>query len=133
MLRREHVDGAPGWRPEATRLPPGTIRAPIMGFDLVRNEFGGWRVLEDNVRNPSGAAYAIAIRDLMDEVLPDLPRPEGLLDPADALPRMRDACWRTPGRTAPPRCCRRAQQRPPGSSTGCWPNGAAWCSSSPTT
>jgi carboxylate-amine ligase len=60
-----------------------------MGFDLVRNEFGGWRVLEDNVRNPSGAAYAIAIRDLMDSVLPDLPRPDGLLDPADTLPRLR--------------------------------------------
>ena len=81
---------APGWRDEATRLPAGTVRAPIMGFDLVRNEFGGWRVLEDNVRNPSGAAYAIAIRDLMDDVLPDLPRPKGLLDPANALPRLRE-------------------------------------------
>ena len=40
---------APGWRAEAARLPSGTVRAPIMGFDLVRNEFGGWRVLEDNV------------------------------------------------------------------------------------
>ena len=37
VLRREHVEGAPGWRPEATRLPAGTVRAPIMGFDLVRN------------------------------------------------------------------------------------------------
>jgi carboxylate-amine ligase len=90
VLRREHVEGAPGWRPEATRLPAGTVRAPIMGFDLVRNEFGGWRVLEDNVRNPSGAAYAIAIRDLMNDVLPDLPRPKGLLNPANALPRMRE-------------------------------------------
>ena len=78
---RELLEGSPGWRPEATRLPAGTVRAPVMGFDLVRNEFGGWRVLEDNVRNPSGAAYAIAIRDLMNEVLPDLPRPDGLLRP----------------------------------------------------
>jgi carboxylate-amine ligase len=60
-----------------------------MGFDLVRNEFGGWRVLEDNVRNPSGAAYAIAIRDLIDDILPELPRPPGLLAPADALPMIR--------------------------------------------
>jgi carboxylate-amine ligase len=89
VLPTDRVVGSPGWRPEATRLPAGTVRAPIMGFDLVRNEFGGWRVLEDNVRNPSGAAYAIAIRDLMDSVLPDLPRPARLLAPADALPRMR--------------------------------------------
>ena len=64
VLPSEQVLESLGWRPEATRLPHGALRAPIMGFDLVRNEFGGWRVLEDNVRNPSGAAYAIAIRDL---------------------------------------------------------------------
>ncbi len=74
------VEGSPGWRSEATRLPAGTVRGPVMGFDLVRNEFGGWRVLEDNLRNPSGAAYALGIRDLMDTVLPDLPRPSGLLE-----------------------------------------------------
>ena len=89
-LSRELVEQSPGWRPEATGLPPGAVRAPVMGFDLVRNEFGGWRVLEDNVRNPSGAAYAIAIRDLMDQVLPDLPRPDGLLDPATALRDLRE-------------------------------------------
>jgi carboxylate-amine ligase len=89
VLPTERVVGAPGWRAEATRLPSGTLRAPIMGFDLVRNEFGGWRVLEDNLRNPSGAAYAIAIRDLLDDVLPGLPRPDGLLDPAATLPRLR--------------------------------------------
>ncbi|HEU5484910.1 MAG TPA: carboxylate--amine ligase/circularly permuted type 2 ATP-grasp protein, partial [Microlunatus sp.] len=90
VLPADRVIGALGWREEATRLPRDVPRAPIMGFDLVRNEFGGWRVLEDNVRNPSGAAYAVAIRDLMDEVLPGLPRPAGLLRPDEALPRLRD-------------------------------------------
>jgi glutamate---cysteine ligase / carboxylate-amine ligase len=91
VLPASLVHGSPGWRPEATRLPRGTVRGAVMGFDLVRNEFGGWRVLEDNLRNPSGAAYALAIRDLMDTVLPDLPRPQGLLDPAASLPALR-AC-----------------------------------------
>ncbi len=90
ILDRDLVLNCPGWRQEATRLPPGTVRGSVMGFDLVRNEFGGWRVLEDNLRNPSGAAYALAIRDLMDAVLPDLPRPAGLLDPAESLPALRD-------------------------------------------
>ena len=90
VLTTDTVVGALGWRPEATRIPAGVLRAPIMGFDLVRNEFGGWRVLEDNVRNPSGAAYAIAIRELLDASLPSMPRPVGLLDPADALPRIRE-------------------------------------------
>ena len=89
VLTRDLVEGSPGWRPEARRLPAGTVRAPVMGFDLVRNEFGGWRVLEDNLRNPSGAAYAIAVRQLVDAVLPDLPRPAGLVDPREALAELR--------------------------------------------
>ena len=76
-------------RQESRSLPKGVVRAPVMGFDLVRNEFGGWRVLEDNLRNPSGAGYAMGLRNLMDDVMPDLPRPEGLLDPASALPALR--------------------------------------------
>jgi carboxylate-amine ligase len=60
-----------------------------MGFDLVRNEYGGWRVLEDNLRSPSGAAYAIAVRGLMDDVLPELPRPPGLAHPAAAYELLR--------------------------------------------
>lgn len=89
VLPVERVLGSPGWRNEGRRLPAGVVRAPIMGFDLVRNEFGGWRVLEDNVRNPSGAGYAIAIRDLLTALQPDIPQPAGLLDPAAALPRLR--------------------------------------------
>ncbi len=89
VLKPELVVASPGWREEARRLPTDVVRAPVVGFDLVRNEFGGWRVLEDNVRNPSGAGYALAIRELVDDVMPDLPRPPGLLDPADAMPLLR--------------------------------------------
>ena len=91
VLPEDAVIGAPGWRAEATRLPAASLRAPIQGFDLVRNEYGGWRVLEDNVRNPSGVAYAIAIRQLMDAVVPDLPRPDHLADPGTALELLRRA------------------------------------------
>ena len=85
VVPSRRVLGSPGWRGEARRLPSGAVRAPVLGFDLVRNEFGDWRVLEDNARSPSGLAYATAIRELMDETMPDLPRPPGLLDPAAAL------------------------------------------------
>jgi glutamate---cysteine ligase / carboxylate-amine ligase len=89
ILPADFALNSPGWREEATRLPRDTVRAAIVGFDVVRNEFGGWRVLEDNVRDPSGAAYAIAIRELMDAVVPQLPRPAGLLDPASAYADLR--------------------------------------------
>ena len=89
VLAPETVLEAPGWRPETRRLPAGVVHAPIMGFDIVRNEYGGWCVLEDNVRSPSGAAYAIATRELMDAVMPDLPRPSGLADPSTTFERLR--------------------------------------------
>ena len=89
VLDADHFVGAKGWDPDATRLPATAVRAPVLGFDLVRNEFGGWRVLEDNVRSPSGVAYGIALRELMDDVVPDAPRPAHLRDPHGVVDRLR--------------------------------------------
>ncbi|MGH1561530.1 glutamate--cysteine ligase [Mumia sp. DW29H23] len=86
VVTEADVVGCPGWLEDARRLPRSAVRAPVMGFDLVRNSRGEWRVLEDNLRNPSGLAYAVAAREMLDEVLPDLPRPDGLADPAAAFP-----------------------------------------------
>jgi carboxylate-amine ligase len=79
VLPASTVYDSPGWRDEARLLPRGTVRAPVIGFDLVRDDTAGWRVLEDNARVPSGAGYAIAARQLIDAVMPDLRRPPGLL------------------------------------------------------
>ncbi|MFB2555673.1 glutamate--cysteine ligase [Herbiconiux liangxiaofengii] len=89
VVPRWAVEDSPGYSAEARRVPAGTTRSAVFGFDLVRNEFGGWRVLEDNVRNPSGAAYAIAIRELMDDVAEKAPRPGALLDPHGAFGALR--------------------------------------------
>jgi carboxylate-amine ligase len=56
-----------------------------MGFDLLNGEDGIWRVLEDNVRVPSGAGYALAARELLDRVMPELPRPGLLRDPSTTM------------------------------------------------
>jgi glutamate---cysteine ligase / carboxylate-amine ligase len=76
-----------GWRPEARLLPDGAVRAPVMGFDLVRDGLGGWRVLEDNVRVPSGVAYAIAVARISRAAEPALRPPVALRDP-DAVPAL---------------------------------------------
>jgi carboxylate-amine ligase len=91
VIPRRTVEGAPGWHEGGRALPAGALRSAVIGFDLVRNEFGGWRVLEDNLRNPSGAAYAIAIRSLMDEVAPGVPRPERMLTPGGTFNLLREA------------------------------------------
>jgi carboxylate-amine ligase len=89
VVPRDAVLDCPGYRPEAARLPGDAVRAPVMGFDIVRTEYGGWRVLEDNVRSPSGLGYAIAARQLLDAVMPDLPRPPDLANPASAYELLR--------------------------------------------
>ena len=102
VLPFDSLAGCQGWQDEGTRLPAGTVRAPVMGFDLVRNSLGSWFVLEDNVRVPSGVAFSMALREIMDDIAPDLPRPAGLRTPAGApnlLARTLRACApETPGR-----------------------------------
>jgi uncharacterized circularly permuted ATP-grasp superfamily protein len=43
------------------------IRAGVAGFDIVRDRAGELRVLEDNLRVPSGAAYMTEARAILDE------------------------------------------------------------------
>ena len=85
VLDFETVRDCPGWRPEARGLPGNVVRAPIIGFDLVRDALGGWRVLEDNARVPSGVGYAIGMRRLMHSVLPELTSAAAIRDPQTAL------------------------------------------------
>jgi uncharacterized circularly permuted ATP-grasp superfamily protein len=42
--------------------PPGGVRIPIAGIDLIRDPDGVFRVLEDNVRTPSGVSYVLENR-----------------------------------------------------------------------
>ena len=48
------------------------VRIHVAGIDLIRDEAGGWRVLEDNVRVPSGVSYVLANRRVMAQTLPEL-------------------------------------------------------------
>jgi len=52
--------------------PANGVRIQVSGIDLVRDEAGAWRVLEDNVRVPSGVSYVISNRRVMAQTLPEL-------------------------------------------------------------
>lgn len=52
--------------------PANGVRIQVSGIDLVRDEVGTWRVLEDNVRVPSGVSYVISNRRVMAQTLPEL-------------------------------------------------------------
>jgi carboxylate-amine ligase len=74
------IEAAPGLRGIGALMHKQAVRAHICGMDLVRDAVGDWFLLEDNLRVPSGLGYAVQNRRLSAEVMPDLPRPEGLLD-----------------------------------------------------
>ncbi|WP_430647933.1 circularly permuted type 2 ATP-grasp protein [Agromyces sp. GXS1127] len=48
------------------------VRIHVAGIDVIRDEIGDWRVLEDNVRVPSGVSYVISNRRVMAQTLPEL-------------------------------------------------------------
>ncbi len=52
--------------------PPNGVRVHVAGIDVVRDSAGGWRVLEDNVRVPSGVSYVISNRRAMAQSFPEL-------------------------------------------------------------
>ncbi len=58
------------FEPELVGLPPAPVRIAVAGLDLVRGARGRFGVLEDNVRTPSGVAYALAARECVDAELP---------------------------------------------------------------
>src|SRR6201986_1327608 len=59
-------------RPVHGVRPPGGVYCHVSGCDLVRGGDGRWRVLEDNVRTPSGISYVIENRLAMTRLMPEL-------------------------------------------------------------
>ncbi len=51
--------------------PTNGVRVHVSGIDLVRDEAGDFRVLEDNVRVPSGVSYVMTNRRAMSTALPE--------------------------------------------------------------
>jgi len=61
------------YRPEMQGLEvPGGIYAHIAGIDVVRDASGTFRVLEDNLRVPSGVSYMLENRKMMMRLFPEL-------------------------------------------------------------
>jgi uncharacterized circularly permuted ATP-grasp superfamily protein len=52
--------------------PPNGVRIHVAGIDLIRDERGNFRVLEDNLRSPSGVSYVMENRRTMARVFPNL-------------------------------------------------------------
>ncbi|MFZ9463911.1 MAG: circularly permuted type 2 ATP-grasp protein, partial [Vulcanococcus sp.] len=73
VMQREELESSQGWRPQMIGFqPPLGKWCHISGLDLVRDGSGTWRVLEDNLRCPSGVAYFLENRRVMKRMFPSL-------------------------------------------------------------
>jgi uncharacterized circularly permuted ATP-grasp superfamily protein len=73
LVPHEVITSSPGFVRAAFGLsPPNGVRIHVAGIDVIRDEDGEFRVLEDNLRSPSGVSYVLANRAAMARVLPEL-------------------------------------------------------------
>jgi uncharacterized circularly permuted ATP-grasp superfamily protein len=71
IVPRRLLDTAQGYEPLMRGLlDPSVPPATVAGMDLIRDADGELLVLEDNLRMPSGATYAIAVREAVGPALP---------------------------------------------------------------
>ena len=115
--------------PRSRLNPPNGVRIHVAGIDLVRDEEGTFRVLEDNLRNPSGVSYVMENRRTMARVFPDLFTRQRVRAVGDYATHLLRALRRRPRPTRPTRpssCSPRASTTRPTSSTRCWPGRWAW-------
>jgi carboxylate-amine ligase len=72
VVPRRLLETSQGYEPRMWGLlDPGVPPATVAGMDLIRDAEGELLVLEDNLRMPSGATYAIAVREAVGPELRD--------------------------------------------------------------
>jgi uncharacterized circularly permuted ATP-grasp superfamily protein len=74
--------------------PPGGVRVLVSGIDLVRDQHGIYRVLEDNVRVPSGVSYVLSNRRAMSQMFSELFATMGIRPVLEYSQRLRKALTR---------------------------------------
>ncbi|MBW8781323.1 MAG: circularly permuted type 2 ATP-grasp protein [Verrucomicrobia bacterium] len=75
VIPREMVESSKDFRPEMLGCKIARdLYVHINGSDLIRDEAGVYRVLEDNLRTPSGVSYMLENRQVMKRVFPTMLR-----------------------------------------------------------
>ncbi len=72
-------------------VPPNGVRIHVAGIDLIRDEAGEFRVLEDNLRCPSGVSYVLENRRTLAHVLPEVFAGQQVRSVAEYPERLLDA------------------------------------------
>lgn len=73
IIPRELVLSSAGYLKECIGLkPPENVWSHISGTDLIRDAKGVFKVLEDNLRCPSGVSYMLENREILKRTFPEL-------------------------------------------------------------
>jgi uncharacterized circularly permuted ATP-grasp superfamily protein len=100
VVTREEVESSPHYEPAMRGAAPRRWVA-FAGLDVIRCEDGRFRVIEDQLRMPSGLAYAVAWRETLRDLLDvDAPQPDLSLAFGELALALRDAA---PARVDEPR------------------------------
>ena len=92
VVPRRVIDSAVHFEPWMRGVPVARgVYAAAVGLDLVRDADGVLRVLEDNVRTPSGYTYLLAARDVLDERLAEAATHIDVHSVSDIVDRLGDA------------------------------------------
>ncbi len=79
IVPRRLLETSSGYEPRMRGLlDPRVPAATVAGLDLIRGADGTFLVLEDNLRMPSGASYAAAVREAVEPALGVAARPSSL-------------------------------------------------------
>lgn len=86
VVPRRLLETSVGYEPRMQGLlDPAVPPATVTGLDLIRDERGELRVLEDNLRMPSGAGYSLAVREAVEPEVGAAARPRELAGYVEAL------------------------------------------------
>ncbi|NND04737.1 MAG: circularly permuted type 2 ATP-grasp protein [Saprospiraceae bacterium] len=73
IIPKDLVLNCPSYLEKCQNLDvPKDIWCHIVGTDLIRDEHGEFRVLEDNLRCPSGVSYMLENREILKRTFPDI-------------------------------------------------------------
>ncbi|MGN0754196.1 MAG: circularly permuted type 2 ATP-grasp protein [Aristaeellaceae bacterium] len=92
VVPEEFVFDSPGYLAQCEgNRPPRGIWCHISGIDLVQAKEGGWFILEDNLRVPSGASYPMIAREICRRASPRTFQQNGVAENRDYATLLRTA------------------------------------------
>lgn len=79
IIPREVIEESKGFLKQCMGIRPrGGVFIHITGTDLIRDNKGDFKILEDNLRSPSGVSYMLTNREISKRIFPSLLKQSGV-------------------------------------------------------